>query len=80
MTALERFVTDRESGAIRRGALARVADHLHVSKTTVKRWLNGEWKPGKEKRVAIREMISQRIELSAKRPTGRPRKSLIASE
>lgn len=61
---LRQFLTDRKTKKIKRGALARVSEHLGVNKTTVKRWANGEWTPSIETAQRIQNMIHARISLA----------------
>jgi len=70
---LKQFVTDPKTGKPRRGSLVRVAEHLGVQKSTVPRWISGEWKPSIARCVQIKEMIHARISLKAKRNPGRPK-------
>lgn len=71
---LREFVTDPDTGQIKRGALARVAEHIGVKRQTVHQWLQGRWLPDKIYLPKIRQMIEDGIDLTARCSPGRPRK------
>lgn len=57
------------NGKFRRGAKSRVSEYLGVTRTTLERWLNGEWKPGEQMLEKIERLAkNKRAHLSAMRP------------
>lgn len=76
MTLLQ-FATDRKTGKVKRGALARIADRLDVCKTTVRKWLSGEWTPCPKTACEIQDMIHSRMSLAPEKPGPKPKKCVV---
>lgn len=71
---LSSFATIR--GKVRYGALARISEHLGVTKTCVRKWLSREWKPSADTQARIDAMILADISLAPDYSRhGRPKKS-----
>lgn len=61
---------------LKKGALARVSEHLSVQPGTVKNWLCGAWKASADMQAKIDTMIADGISLAPDyRKCGRPRGS-----
>lgn len=70
---LKQYICDK-NGIPKRGAISRVSEYLGVSWNCVKRWINGEWIPFKERAMQIQDMIHARIPIAQKKRVRIPRK------
>lgn len=67
LQALKNKVT-LPDGSRKRGAVSRLAEKLDVCRSTVVRWLNGEWIPGDAQlRQIERGILPERVKLDAKK-------------
>lgn len=75
--SLSRFITDPETGKVRRGALASIQRYFagDVAKSTIAKWSRGEWKPSPVRSAQLRAMIRAKIDLSPRKASGRPKNS-----
>lgn len=61
---LRQFIRDPKTGRNKHGSLSRISEHLDVRKSTVLRWVNGDWKPSAEMQERIDSMISSGLDLA----------------
>lgn len=58
---------------LRRGAISRISEHCGVSAQTVKRWLEGDWKPGDKHAETLEAIASGALDISAHKTGPKPR-------
>ena len=68
MQILRDALLDPLTGKPRRGALSRMAEAMQLgSRTTLRKWLSGEWVPGAETTARIESLLRAGVDLSARK-------------